>query len=168
MGHHGCDTLLFGDTTMGENNGRRNGSSRGRPSKFSWERAEAIVKLVREGASRAAAAAGAGIDESTLYDWVKRFPEFSQCIKKAHAEAEMKMVEVITSAAKDHWQAAAWWLERRHPKAWGRPQQPRVGSANSEVSVSVVYEKYVGAVRAPLGLEETPECEGIARSCQPM
>lgn len=32
----------------------------------------------------------------------------------------MASVGVIRHAARDTWQAAAWWLERRYPDEWGR------------------------------------------------
>ena len=59
--------------------------------------------------------------ERSLYEWQQEFPQFSQSIKKADAEAEMAMIDVIRTAAENGtWQAAAWWLERRHPESWRR------------------------------------------------
>ena len=45
---------------------------------------------------------------------------FYQRIKRAEAEAQKNAVEVITAASYQNWQAAAFKLERKHPKEWGR------------------------------------------------
>ena len=49
--------------------------------------------------------------------------EFSDAIKRGLAEAEMRAVSCILNAAPQHWQAAAWVLERRWPQHWGRDRQ---------------------------------------------
>jgi hypothetical protein len=50
-----------------------------------------------------------------------RFAGFSDAIKKAESEAEVRMVAHVLKAATDGtWQAAAWWLERRRPTDYGR------------------------------------------------
>lgn len=48
------------------------------------------------------------------------FWEFREAIKEAEAEAEISRLVKIESAADEHWQAAAWWLERRYPDRYGR------------------------------------------------
>jgi len=82
---------------MSENNGTRHRNPGGRPSKSIREGMEVIVKALRVGASRAAAAACARMDEGTLNEWLERFPSLEQDIKQAEAEIEIKMVQVITS-----------------------------------------------------------------------
>jgi len=95
---------------------------------------------VRAGNYLEVAAAFAGIHRSTLFDWMRRgarererrlkgeppnveedaFVEFSDAIQKALAEAEVRDVAIIGKAAQEHWQAAAWRLERKFPERWGR------------------------------------------------
>jgi len=48
------------------------------------------------------------------------YAAFAVAVKKAEAEAEAAMVHLICAAAPDTWQAAAWWLERKNPKEWGK------------------------------------------------
>jgi transposase-like protein len=73
----------------------------GRRSKLTPETHEAIVKAVKAGASFENAAQAAGIDESTLYRWlrdgetedaseVKR--QFREDLYRAHAEVEVRVV----------------------------------------------------------------------------
>ena len=87
-----------------------------------------IVTYIQAGAYVETAAAAAGICKDTFYDWLKRgaayeapFKCFSDAVQKAAAEAEVRDLAVIDKAARNGtWQAAAWKLERRNPKAWGR------------------------------------------------
>ena len=44
----------------------------GRPAKFTVQRRELILELLRAGASRRAAARVAGVDHSTLIKWIRR------------------------------------------------------------------------------------------------
>jgi transposase-like protein len=106
----------------------------GRPTKLTPEVQESLVQMVRAGNYAETAAAYAGVDKTTLYDWLKRgradrladtespHADFSHAVEKALAHAEITDVLHIGAAAADkaHWPAAAWRLERRDPKKWGR------------------------------------------------
>lgn len=50
---------------------------------------------------------------------------FAYLLEKAQAEAEVEMLTRIRIAAKapNHWQAAAWMLERKNPDRWGRRER---------------------------------------------
>jgi hypothetical protein len=51
-------------------------------------------------------------------------------LRTAEAEAAERLVGLIEERAKEHWQAAAWMLERRHPDLFGKnaaPDQPLGG-----------------------------------------
>jgi hypothetical protein len=48
------------------------------------------------------------------------FFQFWQAVKKAEAEAEAAAVLHIKKAAQSSWQAAAWYLERKHKDRWSR------------------------------------------------
>lgn len=69
-----------------------------------------------------------GISKNTWYTWLKKgekqrqgiYRDFYDAIKKAEAEAEMRNVAIIQEAARDTWQAAAWFLERKYPERWGK------------------------------------------------
>ena len=82
------------------------------------------------------ACAMAGISEPTYYRWLReakiapeghQLREFRQSLKRAMAIAEHRNVVFIQKAASEHWQAAAWWLERRYPKDWGRIKRVKPG-----------------------------------------
>lgn len=100
----------------------------GRPTKLTPEIQAKIVEALRAGNYIETAAAYAGINKTTLYDWLKRgardksgpYHTFSNAVEKAMADAEMRDVLLIANAAKENWQAAAWRLERKYPDKWGR------------------------------------------------
>lgn len=116
--------------------------TRGRKTKLTPELQNKICDAIRMGNYIETAAAYAGVNKTTLYDWLKRgarererveknpsakikkseapFVEFSNAVEKALADAEVRDVLIIANAAKENWQAAAWRLERKFPERWGR------------------------------------------------
>ena len=106
----------------------------GRPCKLTPEVHQRIVQFLRHGNSQKAAAEAAGIHEATLQRWLAEgeasaqscFREFCEDCKKAQAEWQASMVRVVERHAvgadglMPTWQAAAWLLERRDHKNWGR------------------------------------------------
>jgi transposase len=51
------------------------------------------------------------------------YVEFCNAVKKAKAEGEIFDAGVVKKAAAKQWQAAAWRLERRFPRRWGKKDQ---------------------------------------------
>ncbi len=129
----------------------------GRPSKISYDLIKKITDAIRAGNYIETASAYAGINKSTLYDWLKRgqrerqrvaknarnkvqkkeriYVEFSDAVEKALAEAEMRDVLTITKAASEQWQAAAWRLERKFPDRWGRRRLDIEHSGNIGIKI---------------------------------
>jgi hypothetical protein len=58
----------------------------GRPSDYTPETVESLLRFVAAGLPLERASAGAGVNADTLYEWKKLFPDFSECI--AHAESQ--------------------------------------------------------------------------------
>jgi transposase len=71
-----------------------------------------------------------GIGESTWYRWMEEGEqaqtglkrEFWESIKKAEAEAEIRLITDLQKIADEDrsWQAIAWMLERKYPSRWGK------------------------------------------------
>ena len=76
-----------------------------------------------------------GISQKTYYEWLKIgnddieknkntiYSKFCNTIKESEAEAEMRNITIIQKAASDTWQAAAWYLERKHKDRWSAKQE---------------------------------------------
>lgn len=56
---------------------------RGRPSKFDPAYAERIIKHMANGLSFESFGGEIGVHKDTLYEWVKRYPDFADAKKKA-------------------------------------------------------------------------------------
>ena len=106
-----------------------------RPTKLTPELIERVTLAIRAGNYAKTACEMVGIGETTFYRWMEEgaqdkakplFREFRESIKRAEAEAEVRSVALIRQAADGGtWQAAAWYLERKHGDRWGRNDKIR-------------------------------------------
>lgn len=100
----------------------------GRPTKLTPRVQEIVTKALEAGAFFSVACELAGIGDSTGYRWIEEgdkgrspYREFRDAVKKAEAASEFDALATIRGAARDGtWQAAAWYLERKHPDRWGK------------------------------------------------
>lgn len=134
----------------------------GRPTELSESLIDTVVIALRSGAYIETAMNFVGVDKARFYEWnkkameeikereeaeingVKRLPkrelyvEFHNSIKKAMAESELLMLQIITDAAySGDWKAAAWRLERKHPDRYGI-NALRISSGDTDVGDSRV------------------------------
>jgi len=91
-----------------------------RPTKLNPERIQRICDALRSGNTRQASAQYAGVNYHSLRRWERSNDDFADAIKKAEADHVVYCVATIKKAMPTHWQAAAWWLERRRPDDYGR------------------------------------------------
>lgn len=100
----------------------------GRPSKLTPETIKRITDAIRVGATYELAAQYGGVAYNTFNEWMKageaansgKHREFYEAVKSAEGDAAVKWLAVIDRAAIEQWQAAAWKLERRYPREYGR------------------------------------------------
>ena len=113
-------------------------SRRGRKSKLTPEVQAEIVSSIQVGVYAKTAAAAAGINETTYYEWLQRgrearengraskYRDFLEEIETADAQAEKQHFNMIVRQAAGSrtspgdWKAAAWILERKYPEKYGR------------------------------------------------
>lgn len=101
-----------------------------RPTDLTPEVQAKIVQAIKIGNYVETAAAYAGIDKTTFYDWLRRgaaepgtiYEEFSHAVEKADADAEVSGITRIRKAGVEVWQAEAWYMERRFGKRWALKQ----------------------------------------------
>lgn len=103
-----------------------------RPTKLTPDVQKRLVDAVQYGATYEFACLYGGIGYSTFREWMLHgesdeadgrdtpFTEFLEAIKRAEGTAVVKWLLLIETAAEEHWQAAAWKLERRYPAVFGR------------------------------------------------
>lgn len=90
-----------------------------------------LLDRIRAGTPIRQACASVGLSKDTFYDWMRKgeaaasgqHKEFYEAVEKAKADAVIESVLIIRKAAKENWQAAAWFLERCHPDEFSRDRQ---------------------------------------------
>jgi hypothetical protein len=118
---------------------------KGRPTKCTPEITDRIVSFIRAGNYAETAVAAAGVHRDSYHEWLRRgatgeepYKTFSDKLNKAYAESEAIDVQIITRAASDGvWQAAAWKLERRAWKRWGKKLEAHIGGVEDGQPVKV-------------------------------
>jgi len=98
----------------------------GRPTSLTPDLAEKVFECLRLGLSYVQTCDAVGVSLASFRRWRKRKPLFRAGVKRAEAEAVALRLAVIQAAAAKSWQAAAWWLERRHPDQWAKVESLRV------------------------------------------
>lgn len=109
--------------------------------KYTPEKVSAILNAVEVGTPYRHAAAIAGITEETFYQWLKNKPGFSESIKAAEGRAVAGRLARIRQAEPTHWQASAWFLERKYPQEFGRTVQEHQGKDGGAIAVDVIFRR---------------------------
>lgn len=86
--------------------------------KYGKDKTEEICGLLASGVNRTDSCSLADIHYETFTEWMKKL-EFSEAIKKAESSCKKRNIDMIQKASITTWQAAAWWLERKHPEEFG-------------------------------------------------
>jgi len=104
---------------------------RGRPTKLTDEVKAKIVQAISQGNYYEAACSYAAISYQTLRNWKEQgesdgngeYFDFFESIKKAEAQAELRLVQEWQKHIPNNWQAIATFLERRYPDRWSKRER---------------------------------------------
>ena len=131
-----------------------------RPTKYTPETVKLVTDALTAGMPRKGASEYAGIDENTLGRWMHRYADFADAVIRAEAQCEFRATLTIRAAFNDgDWKAAAFWLERRRNKDWGRQDRVEIintvrqlaqaeGLSEEEITAAVVEaESYLKGLR---------------------
>ncbi|MCX6154926.1 MAG: hypothetical protein NT007_12285 [Candidatus Kapabacteria bacterium] len=110
--------------------------------KYSKAITESIVMELRQGNGRVRTCKAVGITHETFMNWITKYSEFSDTIKKAEKAGIMLKKEeaeqCIREAQKKQWQAAAWFLERKFPKEYGRKENIEMhGNMKNDIKMNM-------------------------------
>lgn len=94
----------------------------GRPRALDAAKKRDICAILAMGGTRATAARFVGCHPDTIRNTALREEEFAQDLEQAESKHEVAQLAYINNAGKDHrfWRAAAWALEHRYPRRYGR------------------------------------------------
>ena len=113
-----------------------------RPTKYTPDVAERILQAIELGATYELACRYGGISDETFTRWRKRYVGFAENVKKAEGKGAVKWLARIEAGAADHWQAAAWKLERRYPHDYGRTITDHNVTVKHDDLINEIAEKY--------------------------
>lgn len=93
-----------------------------------------MLEAIASGMKRSPAYRLAGIATTTFYDWMAKgkdpthepYASFRRNLLVAEAAIVEQMTDMVMTHAVDDWKAAAWWLERVHPKTFGKRALPPI------------------------------------------
>ena len=112
------------------------------------------VKMKKRGLNDKDIAAYLGVRRETFSQWVnhprtENQTNLSNALKKAEADAKAAMLTAIQKAAVETktWQAAAWWLERKYPEEFARPEVQLQREAMRESTEQLVQGFESGVVK---------------------
>lgn len=117
----------------------------GRPTKLTPEMQAEICELLEDGCGRDDASESVGIHRATFYEWMAKgedgdsiYADFADAIKRAESKCAARNVKIVRKAAEEegNWQAAAWWLERKRKKEFGRNESiEHTGAAGGAIKI---------------------------------
>jgi hypothetical protein len=112
-----------------------------RPTKYTPETVQKLTQAIELGATYELACNYAGIEYSTFSKWKLNKPELVDAVRLAEGKAAVKWLAKIEAAAADHWQAAAWKLERRYPQDYGRTVQEQQHTGKDGTPFEIVIRR---------------------------
>lgn len=120
----------------------------GRISKLTPELQEQICNYIEHGNTFERACRLCNIGKTTFYRWKQvgkeaksgKYKEFWEAIKRAEEKFVAYNVALIMKAADKQWQAAAWLLERKHYKEFGRKDQHEL-TGKDGAPIKIIFEK---------------------------
>lgn len=99
-------------------------TTRARKTRYNKEIEAAICEGLEKGVSILAICGAVKIDEKTFYNWKEKYPEFKNAVDGVRPKLEYKWLDVIeAAAASGDWKAAAWFLQKRFPDAYGERKE---------------------------------------------
>lgn len=120
-----------------------------------WQKKTDAIMWILKGNSVRDACAIAGISKQTFYDWKKKFPDFSDDLKRAMLLNKAMRLERIRQAGYINWQADAWYLERMWSDEFSMKHLIDVEGGSEDPADTLMRKMFHAAVR--LGGKRKPE-----------
>jgi hypothetical protein len=92
-----------------------------------------ICGLLAKGNTQVTTCDAVGISLRTYHEWCERHPHFLHATSRARSDARVKLVKVLTDAAKIDWRAAGWLLSHCWPSEFSELQRQEIAFAGGVV-----------------------------------
>lgn len=150
-----------------------------RPTKFTRETVNRLLKGIRLGMTYEHACMFAGVSYDVFNRWRKgTFPrnldddqkqlkgEFREALTRAEGDMVARTFGLIQQAAvQGDWRAATWIMERRYPSIYGKNVMEHVGKDGGPIQISPEARKIAEKLAESLGIEPDEliaEAEAVA------
>lgn len=138
-------------------------TSRGAPTKYTDATVGLIIAALQRGLSVTDACVSGGINTDTYYEWIKKYPEFSDKIEHAKGRLVRQSRLIVSEAIekdKDR-SMAKWVLEKKDPEFNPKQQVELGGSVGVEAKDDKLFEyleemKAIATNAANTGNEPSP------------
>ncbi|MBA3484171.1 MAG: hypothetical protein H0T51_20385 [Pirellulales bacterium] len=111
----------------------------GRPRTLDRNKKTLLCDAVSRGASMTEAALTVGVSLRTVQREARLDPDFDHQLRQAHTDKPDPLA-IMQSAARTHWRAAAWLLERTKPEDYGRRPASSCSPYQFEEALKVVID----------------------------
>lgn len=137
----------------------------GRPRFFaSEENRKLVLDVLATGGSRNDAAKMAGTTRQTIGNEVRANPEFAAAIDAAEVHGKVSLIERVFNASEDDWKAAAWMLERKYPKEFGKRAPDAISSEELASIVGRVVAVLLSGVPKRYHVKVQADIDGLLAS----
>ena len=92
-------------------------------AKYNEETVAKVCKFLEEGSIQKDAAVLGGISEPTFYEWLHKYPEFSERVKHAVSTYRNKLIKIVNVNSIKNGRLALEVLSRRWPEDWAQLQK---------------------------------------------
>lgn len=110
----------------------------GRPAVWNPDLEAKLFEGIEAGISLEGACDRVGISYSTFNNRRNADAAFNERVRLAISQAEWELVNIIKSGAAKDWKAAAWMLEKRLPKTYGKKEEHQHLHAHAAVSEEIL------------------------------
>src|SRR5688572_20798455 len=111
----------------------------GRPRRLDFEKKDALCQLVAYGYTVDEAAGSLGVSPRTVRRELLRDQQFNRELLAAQRQPP-NPAKIMQSAARTHWRAAAWLLERTDPERFGRRPPNSASPEQVQKALTIVVE----------------------------
>ncbi len=112
-----------------------------RPSKYKSSFCRQVVNLMKEGASKTEVAAELDINRDTLYLWCKKYPEFSDAIKRGEGLSQAWWERQGRTSLRDkEFNYTGWYMNMKNRFGWRDKNEQAITGPGGDSIVALMDE----------------------------